>query len=407
MGLVKPQVGGAMTIDHTFFDRYLHENDEDWTRRVLRKILTLHEPQIRQFEYRIRETVRKGINSRNAILEAIDAVIHCAPILRWHERYLDWQSIVTDAMLVAMNAEDTLLKSEMFVRLGEITIAIDDHKAAVAVAELALHNVVGKDEILELEALILYLRTQPYRSFQDISIEKIRRAVHLAKRHAERSDLEAKLYQHLSILFTHLNKLRMGRKFARRAFVLWRQLDSTQGKIDCLMALAYNARWARHLDQAERRLKVVQDNILLGQHYTQYALILYERGAVAIERDAFGDAEQLLLKANEYFLSVNMRHHIALTYQSLGLNYTCQKQYFVALKFLRKARESWEKLTYAYGIADIRVAESYLEYKRGHLKRAKVLLDSAERLVGEINDSTLRASLQTAIDHQRWLQGGS
>ncbi|MDX2141563.1 MAG: hypothetical protein SF123_25980, partial [Chloroflexota bacterium] len=90
MNVAKPQVGGAMAIDFTFFDRYPHETEDDWLRRVLRRVLELQEPQIRQFEYRIRETVRIGINSKNAILEAIDATIHCAPVLRWHERYPDW-----------------------------------------------------------------------------------------------------------------------------------------------------------------------------------------------------------------------------------------------------------------------------------------------------------------------------
>ncbi|MDX2138876.1 MAG: hypothetical protein SF123_12350, partial [Chloroflexota bacterium] len=222
----------------------------------------------------------------------------------------------------------------------------------------------------------------------------------------ERSDLEAKLYQHLSILFTHLNKLRMGRKFARRAFALWRQLNSTQGKLDCLMALAYNARWEKRLYQAERRLKVVQDNILLGHHYTQYAIVLYERGAVAIERDAYDEAEQMLLKANEFFLSLNMQHHLALTYQSLGLAATCQQKFRSALKSLRQARELWKEVGYAYGVADIRVAEGFLEYKRGHLTRAEILVDGAEELSTFVNDVTLRTSLQDSIDHLRRLIRG-
>jgi hypothetical protein len=83
--------GESMDGDST--GQWNYYSDVERLRRRLQVILDYSPEQVMELEAEIREDVFNGVNTDKVEMDAVAALKHCLPLLRWHENYILWLQV--------------------------------------------------------------------------------------------------------------------------------------------------------------------------------------------------------------------------------------------------------------------------------------------------------------------------
>jgi hypothetical protein len=189
-------------------------------------------------------------------------------------------------------------------------------------------------------------------------------------------------------------------KLTTMAYGIWKSQNETTEQVDCLLTFALIARWQLKLKWASRLVIYAQSQIKGNSAHRQHASLAYELGNMKLWNDEYEAAEELYRIAITHFRRLEMVDHLARSLQSLALALIGKKEYRAAAQELRATRKTYIRYQNAYGCADVRLAEGYLELERGRILRAFVFFYHAYRLSYEIPDKQLRGTMIEQIDIQ-------
>lgn len=251
----------------------------------------------------------------------------------------------------------------------------------------------------EIDALTLIFRLQIQRSYADVDPGVLERAKGLANQTKD-TMRKARLYHAMGQMAVLQRDFKMATKFTGDAYRIWKLQDEKAEQVDCLLTFALIARWQLKVKRASKLVTYAQSQIKETSAHRQHASLAYELGNVKLWEDDYETAEKLYQTAVTHFQRLQMPDHLARSLQSLALALIGKKEYRTAAKHLRAARKTYTRYENAYGRADVRLAEGYLELERGRLARAFVFFYHAYRLSHEIQDRQVRGTMIEQIDIQ-------
>ncbi|MCC6616964.1 MAG: hypothetical protein IT320_26065 [Anaerolineae bacterium] len=382
------------------------ENSDPTIDNLRRKLAEIraHDGDVNWFgahESSIRNTVWKAIAKPPVYREAIETLFICLKNLRSHKAFQWWQPVVSDALLDAADLKDEKLQARLWLAYGIFMLHENQPGMAARSAEIGsawLSDTDSEEVTMQrVQALLLMIcASQPARS-NSIVIQWIAKVLKSVRRSQDLA-WKARTYQMIAHVYTYQGKYKPAVALTEAALKLWEQLGDVHGRIDCLINLSRIARNLRDFGKVEDLLNQIQIDPDSPTGHTHLMHRMYEEAAYLLESGQFAKAREMLELTIEYLQSMKLWRELAIVKHTLALTLIAQHHFDQAEETLAAVDESWQRLKYHYGQAEVCTARSYLERERGHKMQAREWLERARAICRDIENEPLRQRMLAMID---------
>lgn len=343
------------------------------------------------------QQIRDGLNDDSRLMPSINLLNAVMPYALTRIDYRRWDSLLYDALLHVINAQDTENQIQIWSHLGSSYLQYGRYKSASEVFEKALDRTdyVRTHEI-KLLARVGMLRAQAIFQTSDIRQfikDTLKEAQDIVNYH-----VLGRLHFALALTYTHQGETVQALGHCQIALCCWQQLNNLTEVERCALLLAEACRVARLFSQAERFLQLVEPST--GDTYKR-AIYCYQQGALMLEQNQLPEAQSWFNQALTLYQQLpDFPYFTAASHHALGLVETKLEIVDSARRNLRRALILWQDMDNRLQQVNAAYALGFLEERVGNKVIARQLYQKAYDASGSLPTSPMRDELRQELEKQ-------
>ncbi len=331
--------------------------------------------------------LRRGLASpyhyRRAAETALDLLALAMPEPRWKSWYMPIAEVVEQHSLVDGNPFESGFRTV----IGDFVPLL---------GELESPSPLVKEDLLK--AYTKLIKTSFYRQEIHIPSELLEQAQAVAKRLGDHLETSRLLYS-LSVFYYHNGDFQLAEFFAKRAFAISQNVDDEAGTADAACSLAVIFRSTREYGKALFYIDKALQYEPAAKNQMRYATLYYETGVIRYRQDRYQEAILNFEKALAIFEEYEAAYQIAMTRQSMALNYLYMGVLDEAGVDLVAARDGWEQLGILFEWVNSFFVEADLEFRRKNYQECyRLLSKTVDKAYSLLEDTPARDDLLQLIE---------
>jgi len=343
------------------------------------------------------QTIESALNYPPQVNSAVEGLIAICPYMFTRSDYRRWSGLLFDALLNAQLIQDNEYQMRLWAQMGEGFYIAGRHEQARQAFNTALERArQGRTKEMMLSAYIGIIRLQSLKLDASFDARFVREALELARDVGD-GELQASLHQALALAFTHRGETQAALGYGQMAYAYWHRTAQPLEMGRTAFILSHACRVAKQLPQAERYLRLAQDQFTKTGYTRQFYLISYEEGVLRLENQDYETAQQLLEMAVQEAQQLEQPVYVAMSLHSLAIVQIELALFEEAERNLHAALAMWEQMDNRFYQANCCHALGYLDSKRGDMKQALAWLRRAEALCDDIAEVPLREMVRQLV----------
>jgi tetratricopeptide (TPR) repeat protein len=349
------------------------------------------------------QVVRTGLYSKSPVHDdAIWALFTISRVMLTSSNFRQWTLLLCDALAIILSgSRDNEVLMQIYNLLGQGYMLNRDVDTARQMYDTVFER-AGESATPEqadgimLLAYIGMIKTETYDYTHRFGPEIVGEALAAARRLDDRM-LTAWLYQALGGAHGHRGESQQALGYGMTALGYWHRKQNPYEIAKTAVMLAGSYRRVNLIEQAQRVLKLGHLYIERTDNSQYKALIAYEQGVLDYLQQRYGESETWLRRAYEGFRLLDWAHHMAMTYQMIGMVLAERGDYEQARHHLARAMEGWRRLGHKYEQANTLYELGRVAKLRGKRDRARTLFGQSFAICRKLPPMPARDELEKLI----------